>query len=70
MSRRVAAAEAARIVGITRSSLHRWVRTGRLTRHTDGYDLTELLDAEQSRDHDALMVRAGIRKTDRPERVA
>lgn len=70
MKRRLTAAEAARFVGITRTSLHRWVRQGRITRHPDGYDIAELLAAEAARNHDALMTRAGIKKSDRPPRVA
>lgn len=68
MSRRVTAQYAAQIAGVDRSTLHRWVRTGRLTRHSDGYDLAEVLAAEASRDHDALCTRAGIPKNQRPPR--
>jgi transposase-like protein len=67
MSRRVRAAEAAAIVGIAATTLHRWVRQGRLRRYPDGYDLAELLAAEQSRDEGALRARAGI-KGNRPAR--
>lgn len=66
MTRHVRACEAAAIVGIAATTLHRWVRQGRLRRYPDGYDLAELLAAEQGRSEAALMTRAGIKKRDRP----
>jgi predicted site-specific integrase-resolvase len=62
---RLSARHAAKVAGVAPTTLHRWVRSGRLKRHADGYDLADILQAEASRDHDALCVRAGIRKSDR-----
>lgn len=61
MSRHVTAKHAAEIVGITRTSLHRWVRQGRVKRYEDGYDIAELLKAEKARSLDALKLRAGMK---------
>lgn len=36
---------AARLTGISRSLIHRWLNDGTLTRHEDGVDLDELGDA-------------------------
>jgi predicted site-specific integrase-resolvase len=51
---------AAKVFGISPRTLHKWAREGRIVRHSDGFDLEDLLQAEASRDQAALMARAGI----------
>lgn len=61
---------AAQICTVKPGTIRRWVHDGRLTRHRDGYDFDELIALRDGRDLHALCTRAGIRKQDRPRRVA
>jgi uncharacterized protein YjcR len=63
---RMQAKDAAKVVGVQPRTIHKWVREGWINRYPDGYDLAELLAAERNRNHAALMVRAGLSKTDWP----
>lgn len=65
MTERVNDVNAAKIAGITRTSLHRWVRQGKITRYPDGYDQAEILKAADARSLDALLIRAGKCSKDR-----
>lgn len=69
MSRHVKPSIAAEILNLNPRTLHKWAREGRITRYADGFDLGELLIAEASRDHSALLARAGIAHKDWPETV-
>jgi hypothetical protein len=67
LTTRVRPAVAAVILGVKPRTLHKWAREGRVTRHPDGFDLAELLEAEASRDFRALLIRAGIKKEHWPD---
>jgi hypothetical protein len=58
---------AAQAIGVEPQTLHKWAREGRITRHPDGFELEELMAAEASRNGDALLSRAGVKFTDRPD---
>lgn len=60
---------AAIAVGVKPRTLHKWAREGRIVRYPDGFELDDLLEAERSRDHRALLVRAGIKSEHWPENV-
>jgi hypothetical protein len=55
---------AATIAGVQKRTIYKWMREGRLTRHMQGFLLTEILAAEKSRGLDALLKRAGIKRAD------
>lgn len=63
---RVPLAEAAEICDVKPGTIRRWVHDGRLARHWNGYDLTELIGVRDSRSLDALASRHGVKVADRP----
>lgn len=65
MSGRVDLALAAEICRVKPGTIRRWVHDRRVTRHRDGYDVDELIDARDSRSMEKLLDRAGIRHADR-----
>lgn len=63
---RITARYAAEAIGVSVNTIHKWAREGRITRHPDGFDATDLMRAVEERDLDALLSRAGIKFADRP----
>jgi hypothetical protein len=56
---RVPLTQAAEMCGVKPATIRRWVHDGHITRHWNGYDFNELIDYRDTRNLDALAVRAG-----------
>lgn len=60
-------ATAATICGVKPGTVRLWAHRGHITRHRDGFDVSELLHWIDARSTDHLYVRAGIPTQHRPD---